>query len=174
MSWDAAKHFRGYHGRFAGGVDRSEIGVTPAPAAYHGRISESAARKRKLTLNASATEVHRAFILRDMNGGRSNWKDAAITEYQGRAGVRAMRETGTVKKTIRQGFRDHVGSQRNVDRAGSGRATRTRLKTTFTGKKAVVREWGGSPRFTHASKRSARQMMSNPKPEYVGRRRATD
>lgn len=203
--WDPAKHPHGVHGHWAtvGGtktgrkkVDRSvDSGrgvVGRGPAAFTpSRRSESAARRDVADQVNAAHTVHAAYHMRDLNGGHSNYRQAQITEYQAPAKrARAIRETGSPAKPIREALDQRVGGVRYNQRSERGRAQqRIGLKKTFTGKTVVVRGTPARSREAHEvedlagvtligrgrglKKKSARSLMAKPT-EYVGRRRAPE
>lgn len=203
--WDPSLHPHGVHGQWAtaggtkGGrkkVDRSvETGrgvLGRGPAAFTPtRRGESAARKEVADQVTAAHTVHGAYSMRDLNGGRSTYKQAQITEYQAPyKRAKAIRQTGSPAKPIRESLRQRVGGTRYEQRAARGRGEqRIGLKRTFGGKAVIVR---GSPARTREAhdvadlngvklvgrgrglkKKSARSLMANPtETGYVGRRRA--
>lgn len=139
-AWDEAAHFRGYHGRFAGGASREPTGRSAA--AFKPRQPESAARSSVSAQVNMAHKVHGAYFMRELNGNRDGGRNSELTEYQSpRKRERAIRETGSAARPVNESLQVHVGLIRQSQRSQRGTLSkRVGVKTTFTGKKRVVRQ----------------------------------
>lgn len=141
-TWDASKHFRGYHGRFAAGRDRSEEGGAfgRAVAAFHPPRKAGEARKQVGLRSDAAREVHAAYHARALTGSASR-EQRLLTEYQSpQLRNKAVAATGSPVMPATEALRRHVGMVRNSQRQKAGTlAPRIAAARTFTGRKRVIR-----------------------------------
>jgi hypothetical protein len=132
--WDEAKHFRGYHGRWAAGADRSpENRAGRAASAFHPRTPASARRREVAQVVDRVHGIHGVFAARD-RGQRLSWEQRLKVEYASPTKrAEAIRATGSPVMPLREALHREVRSARGH------KTPRVGVKRTFTGKKLAVR-----------------------------------
>jgi len=137
--WDEAKHFRGYHGRWARGADRSpEHRAGRAAAAFHPRTPADARRREVATVVDRIHAVHGAFAAHGR--GHLNPQQRQKIEYASpRLRAEAIRKTGSPVMPLAEALR------REARAARGHRPPRVGVKRTFTGKKLAVRAYAPMP-----------------------------
>lgn len=172
MSFDPAKHPRGFHGRFGSGgsggrkkVDRSleNRGAAPSASSVTGRVDASTARQRKERAPTKARAVRGLY---DKHAsGRATYQEREAISFQ----APKLRDAQTAKtgSPVRPREQAIAAVREQTHGARSGfRSPRTSVKTTFAGKTAVVRgEDRPGPKVhrvpTASQKKSARGLMSS-------------
>lgn len=134
QAWDEAKHFRGYHGRFAEGRDRSPetLGGGRAANAFHPRPSAAEARARKERVPSNVRDL---LGIRDRvgRGERVTWRDEQKVSWASPRQLAAQRaKTGDILVPRTEIARRERSYQRGAN-------PRTGIKKTFTGEAKVER-----------------------------------
>lgn len=103
--WDAAKHLRGYHGRFAGGVDVSETRNTGVRAAAAFQPPKSAASKR-----ARLQRIRDAVSVFNRDPKTLTYKERGKVEWQSPTKIaEQLALTGDTRMPRREGMRREAG-----------------------------------------------------------------
>jgi hypothetical protein len=136
--FDEAKHLRGYHGRWAKGVDRSreQIGGVRSANAFHPPTPARERRQRKARLTSKVTGL---LSTRDKlaRGENVSWRDEQnvmwsspqkVAEQRAKTGDALIPRADIARK-----------ERRFQNTALRPRAARTGIKQTFTGKAKVDR-----------------------------------
>jgi hypothetical protein len=183
-SWDPAKHFRGYHGRFAGGADRSEANAGGRGAnAFRARPTAAQARTRKEAVPSRVRGGLAAYNKHER--GAASFKELQSISWASPKKIIEQRAKTGDSIVPRSEFIAHERHSGHGIRSGF-KPARTDIAKTFTGKKTVVRGnyrelIGPDGKVKHESrvrrnfdlpKKSARKLMAAKPTEYVGRRRA--
>lgn len=135
-AWDESKHFRGYHGRFASGSDRSDAGGTRAANAFQPKSGASAqARMRKERVPQT---VRKKLATRDRvaRGDKVGWSEELDVTWASPRKIAEQRaKTGDALVP-----RSEIARRERTYRRGLDRLTpRSGIKRTFTGKVKVER-----------------------------------
>jgi hypothetical protein len=168
-AFDEAKHFRGYHGRWAKGADRSvdHLGRGRAANAFHPRPTATEARQRKRNFTGRVREL---LATRDRvaRGEKVDWRAEQNVSWSSPKKIdEQRRKTGDALIP-----RDQIArKERSFARSISGRSRRTGIKQTFSGKAKVER---GNYRDDSRVRRPFdwKHPRKTARPAYVGRRRA--
>lgn len=179
-AWDESKHFRGYHGRFSGGRDRSpeQLGGLRGDNAFAPPTPAATQRARKERVPASVREIRAIHAKRDRGEQLSRKERQAIMWASPKKMAEQRAKTGDVYVPRSEALQRERSYARGALRPG---APRTGIKKTFTGKAKVergnYREMPGAAtlRFEDrvrrpfdwptSGKKTARSLMSSkPKP----------
>lgn len=135
-AWDEAKHFRGYHGRFAEGRDRSPevLGGGRAANAFHPRPPAAEARARKERVPSKVRDL---VGIRDRvdRGEQVSWRDEQKVSWAAPRRMAAQRaKTGDILVP-----RTEIARRARSYQRAAAINPRTGIKKTFTGQAKVER-----------------------------------
>lgn len=135
--WDEAKHFRGYHGRWAAGRDRSpeQLGGQRGDNAFTPSTPAAERRARKERLPAKVRDVRAIYDKRARGDRLTRQEENKISWASPRKIAEQRAKTG--EAIIPRG--EAIARERSYAVTSRTRARRTGIKQTFTGKPKVER-----------------------------------
>lgn len=172
-AWDQSKHFRGYHGRFAAGRDRSEGRAANGSNVFRPPTPAAVQRDRKERLPAAVRETRAIYDKRARGEKLTRQEENKISWASPKKIAEQRAKTG--EAIVPRG--EAIARERSYAVSSRSRARRTGIKQTFTGKPKVergnYREIPGAAtvRFEHrvrrpfdwaaSGKKTARSLMSS-------------